>query len=107
MKEIKDFKEAWDFLNNHKIFWLEIGTSEDYYINMFDECLTIAVVKVNPQTKEIDNNENLNTQTEVWLECGPFDENDTIHDIDLDCGADTFEQAIIKLSNLVLKKYGK
>ena len=60
---------------------------------------------------------------ECWLEFGPEmygyytskDGNETwdadtglqsCHDIDLDCGAPTFDQAIVKLAKLVMKKYG-
>lgn len=109
MVEIKDFKEAWDFLNGHTIFSKQSSDKYygNFYTNKFDECLTIEVVKINPKTKEIDDNENLNTKTEVWLECGPYNENEAMHDINLDCGADTFEQAIINLANLVLKQYGE
>ena len=77
----------------------------------FEECLDIYVTKVNPKTKRIDDNEKLNTKVEVWLECGKylFDEHRKeylpCHDIDLDCGGDTFEEAIIKLANLVKKYY--
>ena len=52
-------------------------------------------------------NEDLNTKTEVWLECGKYDKNTCCHDIELDCEGDTYEDAIIELANLVFKEYGE
>lgn len=89
-----EFHDAWHYLLNHKIFRYA-----------FVDCLDIEVVKVNPETKEVDNDFSKNTHVEVWLECGPYDKDCRIHDLDLDCGADTFEDAIIKLAKLVNDKY--
>lgn len=36
--------------------------------------MDIDVVKVNPETNEIDDNVKLNTKTEVWLESGEYEE---------------------------------
>ncbi len=112
MKPFVDFYAAWCFLEDHKIFKLE-GTS------IFHGCLSVEVIKVNPDTEKISDDETENTAIRVWLECGPWCGPDQLtdeerkdfpfglpsHDIELDCGAPTFEQAIIKLANLVLKKY--
>lgn len=97
----KDFFESWKYLKNNSIVKTKKG------INVFEKCLFVDVQKVNPLTGEIDDNEKLNKKTEVWLEFGGWDDEDNIpiHDIDLDCGADTFEEAIIKLANLVYEKY--
>ena len=53
-----------------------------------------------------------NTKTEVWLEFGrafiDYSITDDVmfeHDYRLDCGGDTFEEAIIKLANLVDQFY--
>ena len=101
MDKMKDFYKAWHYLANHKHF-------EDKRSPLtFEECLDIDVVKVNPSTKSVDDNEKLNTETNVWLECGKmvFDKNVggmiMSHDIRMDCGAETFEKAIIKLANIV------
>lgn len=72
----------------------------------YSDCLCVEVQKVNPETRSIDDNEELNTKVEVWFECGPYHENYCNHDLDLDCGADTYELATIKLANLVYEKYG-
>ena len=98
-----NFYEAWQFLSEHKIFILK-------GLEYFPMCLHIEVVKINPTTQEIDKKDELNTDVEVWLECGPPEEGIVgvapTHDIDLDCGMPTFEEAIIELASLVKKKYG-
>ena len=98
-KKIKYFTEAWWFLQDHKIL-------EKRNTNV-ETCLDIFVTKVNPKTGKIDKDDTKNTETEVWLEFG-FPEKGTnypTHDVRLDCGAETFEQAIVILANLVKKYY--
>lgn len=71
----------------------------------FQKCLDIEVVKVEPITKTVHRNENLSTETRVWLECGPYHSQYMTHDLDLDCSGATFEEAIIELANLVQAYY--
>jgi hypothetical protein len=101
--------EAWYYLVNHPAFeHPEYGPE----FSTFPRDLDIDFVKVNPSTNIIDDDDSLNTKTEVWLEFGPpwFDEESgkwySSHDIELDCGGDTFEEAIIELARLVKKHYG-
>ena len=92
-----DFYTAWIFLENHKIF-----------NGRFSCDLWFEVVKVDPETNAIDyKNLAKNTKVQIWLEHGPYDAewDACTHDIDLDCGGDTFEEAIIKLAKLVKNKY--
>ena len=106
--KITDFYEAWEYLRFHKEFESRYGIPlrADLMAN-----LDIDVVKVNPKTKAIDDDEELNTETNVWLELGTvvYEEDDKVwaysHDIRLDCGAETFEKAVIKLANLFRKYY--
>lgn len=116
------FYDAWWFLHNHEMFVdksLDSGQENGKYLwtSRFQDCLDIDVQKVNPNTGRIDDKKSLNTETEVWLECGPWyyhDEKDYVekpywapsHDWNLDCGGTTFENAIIRLANLVYKHYG-
>ena len=94
-----DFYNSWLYLNNLECIFYK-------GIDHFYECLDIEVVKVNPETNEIDDDNSKNTKTQVWLEFGGITYDETfkclmgIHDIDLDCGADTFEEAIIELAYL-------
>jgi hypothetical protein len=75
----------------------------------FQQALYIMVVKVNPETNAIDYDRSKNTKTQVWLESGAYVYDDIVddyvssHDIRLDTGGDTFEEAIINLANLVSK----
>lgn len=107
--KFSDFYDAYMFLYNHPM--VNHGR-----VNYFSTCLDIEVVKVDPNINEINFDDNSkNTETQVWLEFGAIVENvDNIvpnaliaeHDIDLDCGARTFEDAIVNLANLVFNKYG-
>lgn len=104
--ETNNFYDAYQYLTEHYIF------KDDNNISHFNgECLYIDVVRVNPETMEISDNDDENTKVQVWLECGPYlPEDDEYcegaeHDIDLDCGADTFEEAIVMLAKLVWAKY--
>ena len=94
-----DFYNSWIFLNEHKMFK-----------NLFECGLYTMVVKVNPDTNEIDDDNSKNTKIQVWLEHGPWESQPNsfpqhTHDWDLDCGGDTFEDAIIELAKLVQKYY--
>ena len=92
-----EFYNAWTFLVNHKIF-----------NGRFEDDLWLEVVKVNPDTKKIDYlDEAKNTKVEIWLEHGHYDADwgACVHNLDLDCGGDTFEEAIIKLAELVKRHY--
>jgi hypothetical protein len=107
-KKFTDFYEAWVFLNEHHYF--EHG---EYKMPMFTESMDIAVVKVNPETKHIDDDESKNTETQVWVECGDWEElpdhdfKGYVHDMDLDTGGATFEEAIVNLANLLYEKRGE
>ncbi len=95
-----DFFDSFQFLNAHPIF-----------SDAFSYCLDVDVVKVDPETNQIEEDEARNAKVQVWLECGPADFDEygnvhAIHDVSLDCGGDSFENAIIHLAKLVEKKYG-
>lgn len=120
-----DFYSAWHWLRRHPIFFYK-GEMADDAVTLSDksgfiESLDIAVVKVNPTTQRVEDDTELNTATRVWLECGPWDAPENhpdwdseyylqrgmpTHDIDLDCGGNTLEEAIVELASLVFKKYG-
>lgn len=101
----KDFYQSWHFLNSHSKF-----NTEEF---CFMDCLDVSVVKVNPETNSIDDDFSKNTKVEFWLECGPreycedFGRIISTHDPDLDCGGETFEDAIIELARFVSCYYGE
>lgn len=124
MKRFINFYDAWHWLNStivffdYKDYWnfpkpLEWFCSDDneYLLDMgngFLKSLCVEVVKVNPLTNRISMFKHLNVQTKVWFECGEpqFDPDYTCdwtfsHKCDWDCGGSTYEEAIIKLANLV------
>jgi len=107
-KKFDDFYESFQFLKEHPIVY-----HND--LNHFERCLSIDAVKVNPKTNSVDSDASKNTKVEIWLEFGKYDSFEIYegkqveasqHDYDLDCGAGTFEEAIIELANLVFNKYG-
>lgn len=75
--------------------------------------LDIHYAKVDKHRKVNDNNK-LNKCTECWLEFGQVKQavsdgklhRQCFHDLKLDCGAPTFDQAIVRLARLVRKHYG-
>ena len=95
-----EFYDAYHFLATHRIF-----------DGHFSECLDIEVVKVDPLTSRIEDDSSLNTKTKVWLECGPWEYSPLVngyaasHDPGLDCGGDSFEEAICVLASLVKENY--
>jgi len=103
MLDLFNFHTAWSYLDNHMIFSDRHTTYPD---SMFQQCLDIEIVKVNPKTDSIDDDKTLNTKVQIWLEAGPYLGRYFAHDIDLDCGGDTFEETIIELASLVKQKYG-
>lgn len=113
--KITDFYAAWWFLNEHPAFFHPKHPGVDY--SRFSMCLDVDVQKVCPETNCIDADSTRNTLTQVWLECGPamIDVDGDVgapgaivatHDTQLDCGGETFEEAILKLAELVIKYYG-
>ena len=105
---MEKFQRAFTWLDCHPDFSDRSGGFQSGGVG----CLCTDVVKVNPKTNEIDDDESLNTEVQVWLEGGPWEllyETDYYgwsHDIDLDCGAATYEEAVIEFVALVRDKYG-
>lgn len=90
-------KEVYDkywWINNHPKFnsgcWIEITPH-----------------MVNPDSLEVSDFEEENTLLRLWVECGGYDEEGSFHDWRLDCGGNTWEEAVSSLYELVLKEYGE
>lgn len=102
---ITDFYEAWWFIEEHPKM-KEWDEDTDLMRN-----LEIMVVKVNPYNEVVEEDKTKNTATRVWLEFGfKSDWGNNMgagptHDVDLDCGAPTFEEALIEMANLIKEKY--
>jgi hypothetical protein len=89
------------------------------------ENLSIHYAKVDPKTRSVEDDASRNTAVECWLEFGPLEygyassggkepsadwDTETMrqhyHDVDLDTGGATFDEALVRLAKLVKKKYG-
>jgi len=104
---------AWHFLYGHPYYAQPTRDTEGNYIftSGFELSICAQPFMVNPITKAIDDNSMLNTECNVWLESGHCYIGDGnfagfSHDIELDTGGNTWEEAIINLANLVYEKYG-
>lgn len=125
-KNPKDFFNSWHFLDTHPAFrqLMHLKSFKDPFpTSLFTSDLYIMVVKVDPKTKRIEDDEKRNTLTNIWLEHGPWyskkeldkitgyndtaEHGTTTHDIRIDCGGDTYEEAIVNMAKLVMKEYGE
>ncbi len=117
---ISDFHCAWHFLHDHPAF------CDDWHDSHLSRILWTWVVKVDPDTNRVEDDETRNTKTQVWLEAGSWStprkypgefeadwvtdkdrkEGFPCHDILLDVGGDTYEDAIINLAYKVRDLYG-
>lgn len=95
-------------------------TEKYYWITEHPACVPFgdtAIIEITPhmvcpETNHIEKLDILNTKLRFWVEfmipC--YDEYNKIHthshDWELDCGGDTWEEAVETLYNLVLEKYG-
>lgn len=110
-----DFKEAVLYLCGLPVFKGEDGEQ------LFDLCLDTAFVFFDPRTGDPDEeDDSKNTELRVELRCGPWNPADSLdekareyfpdgahgHNLDWDCSGKTFEEAFLKLANLVHRDYG-
>lgn len=115
-----DFHSAWHYLNEHPLFWSLAGTRakpaeahEKYLVheNGFPHALDIFVMKVDPKTRRVEDDESRNTKTEVWYEIcmthWPSQYDDVrVHAWQIDGGGETYEEAIVKAAQQVHETYG-
>jgi hypothetical protein len=87
--------------------WCWLADNYDWALLYMD----IEVVKVCPKTKRIMKDESRNTLLNYWLETGEPEEHEhrfiATHDPRLDCGGDSFEEAICNLARKIKKYYKK
>lgn len=101
---IKDFYKAWYYLSEHGYYK---HPKHGYAMSAFPASLYIMVVKVNPENLTIEDDESLNTLTQVWIEsgcwvyCEDSGKYEMSHDYKLDTGGDSFEEAIVNLANIL------
>ena len=126
------FYNAWCYLNEHPVYWKlvryghgqeDLDALPDNHMRWLehgygftDGGIWIAVARVDPATGALSNDPALNTRTEVWLETGEFawsavkehhiEPGTHYHNYKLDCGGETYEQAVIALARNVHRFYG-
>jgi hypothetical protein len=124
------FINAWRYLDGHPIYWkLEAwksGKGTQYPLRHMRHLehgdgfgnggIWLNVTRVNPATGAISPDPALNTRTEVWLETGEFSwvtmerfhitPGTHYHNYRLDCGGETYEEAVIKMARKVHGFYG-
>ena len=104
--DLDDFHAAWHWLYEHPYFHYTRWPGE----SGFKEGLYLMVMKVDPETRRFEDDRSRNTHTEIWLENGPYVDEDGrdqhCHDIELDCGGDTFEEAICNMAKEVMEQQG-
>jgi hypothetical protein len=116
-----DFSAAYDFLYLHPANQRRVavgdlgplGPDGWFHMNM-----DWSIAKVDPKTHRIEtvttkkgyqrDDTKRNTATQVWLEWGPYSEQENIesHDPRTDTGAPTFEEALVNLAHNVFMLYG-
>lgn len=128
---MEQFYEAFWWLHEHPLFRYAGVDARDRG-NIFPENLSIHVAKVDPETHRVEDLKSRNTHVEIWIEVTTytdplqFPENERgmfelpenergmfgsweyegipTHHYPLDCGADTYEEAIIKLAQMVYQR---
>lgn len=102
-----NFYQAWDFLENHKIYKIKNCPWN------FQDSLDIQVVKNTCEKETTKNTERTNSISKIIIETGPFifDKEKSkycmTHDIRLDSAGQNFEESIINLAYKVEKYYGQ
>lgn len=94
-----------------KYWWIQ-GHVAFLNVDMIECTIEITPHNVCPLTERIERYEFLNTKTQYWVELiAPWQDPDSkewfsSHEVDLDCGGWSYDEAIDNLYQLVLKKYG-
>jgi len=100
------------------IRWLKahpVWNHPEHGLNNFSALAWIDLAYVNPEDDIISDNGALNVKPQVWIEAGPYIDcaewvkaggYQPSHDIRLDCGGDTLEEALCELAVRVRYHYG-
>lgn len=97
--------------NAYKDYWWFKEHPSLQYNKYTQPWIEIEPHMVDPVTRTIDPDHSRNTHLEWWIECGPWCDCEyhgvgRMHDWELDCGGDSVEEALSKLRELVIEKYG-
>lgn len=72
-----------------------------WYITDRDYLIDVDMAMVNPLTGLVDPDMLKNTKLEYWIEAGQMSEDGQEHDIRLDCGGDSIEEALIEMARRI------
>jgi hypothetical protein len=106
---LENIVEKW--LGAHDAYWWVWSHPKLQFEGCVGAWIDIAPYKVDPETRFVEKDSTRNTHIEFWVEAGSYTryEDEGIlpsHNYDLDCGGDTWEEAVLNLAKLVLLKYG-
>lgn len=111
----EDLYRVWMWLTYHPIFWY-FGREERRHVSTLAETrgvhegLELQPAMVSKKTRRAEGPWK-DREVEIWVEVFPTSltrgSNDIrLHDIELDCGAPTYEQALIKVARLIYDRHG-
>lgn len=108
---------AWRYIAYHPMFYYFLGWNDEKVPLVHERHLVsedgwarvhIDPVMINPADNRISDDPHMNTKIQWWVEYGPtlFRDNIPGHDWKRDFGADTYDEAIVKVAKSVHKHYG-
>lgn len=118
-----EFYNAYLYLSQHPVFWWfptpargKPGREVFHERNLIDdrgmfEGMEFTVHRVDPETGSVSEDPMRNTRVEIWYEVcmtrlPPQDTSIRVHVWQMDGGAPTYEEAVIKAAKQIHKKYG-
>lgn len=121
--EPDSFYRSWHYLDGHPVYWRfypreglpannAVGLQAEYGFG--SDAISVFVTRVCNECGMRHKEPERNTKTEIRLETGKWElflrgdmkQHVHFHDTELDCGGDTYEEAVIKLARLVWERYG-
>lgn len=99
-------------MNACEAYWWVYYHPKLVFDSVYHPWIEITPHMVNPETDEVDEDETKNTKISFWVESGPwfydeqFNQVMSSHDYELDCGGDTWEDAVFALVEKVKEHYG-
>ena len=96
-------------MRTHDDYWFVYSHPELSQDGM-SPTIEITPHMVDPSTDTIRTDQSKNTKLQWWIEVVVHVDMDgyvdSIHDVNLDCGGDTIDEAVQELKRLVIKQYG-
>lgn len=108
------FFDAWHWLNEHPVFYYfgEEAHERSLVSNQgVREGLEFMPTMVNPETRTVSDDDDLNTKVDIWVEVFPASLRikgglHRFHDVSCDTGGSTYEEAVIMAAKLIYDEHG-